>query len=784
MPTSERIRSVNPVEVLVRLLLICALALAAAGGLTAAARADGDPGSDVLVYQPLFLASDSGISVNEQVRLGNLIQQADRDGFPVRVAIIAKPDDLGSVTALWRQPRAYARFLGIELSLAYKGRLLVVMPNGIGFNWPGHSSTSGYAILSRIKRTSSGAGLATAAEQAITALAAAQGVQLTLPRATSAGASHSRPQASQSAGTVRSASTSTRALAFIALALLAAAIVAARLLYGRHRQAISATRRRLAGLALQHRRASLSLTLTGLGAVVAAVLFAASPFQQAAPASGLGLSSNPFLDPGTSLNRPAHDFTLVNQFGRSVSLRSFRGKVVILGFNDSECTTMCPLTTTAMLDAKAMLGSAGSHVQLVGVNANPRATSIEDVLSYSEVHGMVHAWDFLTGSLPQLRAVWHDYSIGVEINHNLVDHDPAIFVISPQGRIARLFLTQQSYAAVAQLAQLLAGEASSLLPGHPQIHSHLTYTHIPGINPTQRTAIPRVGGGHLRLGPGRPRLVLFFATWDRQILGLSGGLEGLKRYQSLALREGLPQLTAVDEGSVEPRGALSSFMKTLPSRLNYPLGIDATGRLADGYEVDGQPWLMEVNSSGNIAFYYSVAALGWPTTAKLAHLARVGLERAPASTGAAALAGSPAALASLHRQASRLIGGYANLVKRIRSLRGYPIVLNVWASWCIPCRAEFSLFANASERFGRRVAFLGANTEDAAGDARAFLHQHPVSYPSYSVSTTGQLSQFAFIESLPTTIFINEKGRVVNVHVGQYDSQSVLDSDIESYASG
>jgi len=776
-----RITEHNPVQLLVRLLLVCALALGAAGALATTARADGDPGSDVLVYQSLFLASDSGISLAEQARLGNLLDQANKAGFPVRVAIIAKPDDLGSVTALWRKPRTYARFLGIELSLAYKGRLLVVMPNGIGFNWPGHPATASYGILSRVRQTSGTAGLATAAEHSITALAAAQGVHLASPSTTATISSQTRSQNSQPAGTVRSASTSTRALAFIALALLAAAIVGARVLYGRHRLAVTATTKRLASRVLANRRVSLSVTLTGAVAVLVAAFFAASPFQQAAPASGL--STNPVLDPGTALARPANNFTLVNQFGQSVSLHSFRGKVVILGFNDSECTTMCPLTTTAMLDAKAMLGAAGSDVQLVGVDANPKATSIEDVMSYSEVHGMVHAWDFLTGSLPQLKSVWHDYSIGVEISHNLVDHDPAIFVISPQGQIAKLYLTQQSYAAVGQLAQLLAGEASSLLPGHPQVHSHLTYSHITGINPAERTSIPLAAGGKLKLGPGHARIVLFFATWDRQILGLSGGLEGLKHYQSLALREGLPPLTAVDEGSVEPPGALTSFIKTLPSGLNYPVGVDTTGRLADGYEVDGQPWLMELNSSGNIAFYYSVAALGWPTTAKLAHLARVGLQRVPATTGAAALTGSPPKLAALHHQASQLIGDYAGLAKRIRSLRGYPIVLNVWASWCIPCRAEFNLFADASERYGRSVAFLGANTSDSSGDARAFLHQHPISYPSYSVSNTGQLSPLAFVESLPTTIFINKNGKVVNVHIGQYDTQGVLDSDIESYTS-
>src|SRR6185312_4162247 len=115
-----------------------------------AARADGDPGSDVLVYQPLFLGADSGVSISQQSQLGGLLRSAARAGFPVRVAIISSRSDLGAVTGLWRQPRNYARFLGLELSLAYKGRLLVVMPNGIGFNWPGHSSADSYRSLAKV----------------------------------------------------------------------------------------------------------------------------------------------------------------------------------------------------------------------------------------------------------------------------------------------------------------------------------------------------------------------------------------------------------------------------------------------------------------------------------------------------------------------------------------------------------------------------------------------------------------------------------------------------------
>ena len=123
------------------------------------------------------------------------------------------------------------------------------------------------------------------------------------------------------------------------------------------------------------------------------------------------LATNPYLDPGTSLSGQAPDFTLSDQFGRRASLHDFRGKVVMLAFNDSECTTMCPLTTTAMLDAKAMLGKAGSRVQLLGVDANPAAISLEDVWSYSELHGMLHSWRYLTGTLPQLKQVWRKYAV-------------------------------------------------------------------------------------------------------------------------------------------------------------------------------------------------------------------------------------------------------------------------------------------------------------------------------------------------------------------------------------
>ena len=127
---------------------------------------------------------------------------------------------------------------------------------------------------------------------------------------------------------------------------------------------------------------------------------------QANPTSSAA-EMNPNLDLGTPLGgKAAPDIKLVNQFGQPMSLSQFRGKVVMLAFEDSECTTVCPLTTQSMLQAKQMLGAAGSQVQLLGVDANPDATSVSDVLSYSRAHGLVNQWDFLTGPANQLKSTW------------------------------------------------------------------------------------------------------------------------------------------------------------------------------------------------------------------------------------------------------------------------------------------------------------------------------------------------------------------------------------------
>ncbi|MFZ1996693.1 MAG: hypothetical protein WAU75_21445, partial [Solirubrobacteraceae bacterium] len=112
------------------------LALAVAAAAPARALADGDPASDVLASQPLFLPADGGIPPARATQLSELVTAARRAGVPIRVAVIATQADLGSVTELWRQPQSYARFLGQELAEVYRGTVVVVMPAGTGVYRP------------------------------------------------------------------------------------------------------------------------------------------------------------------------------------------------------------------------------------------------------------------------------------------------------------------------------------------------------------------------------------------------------------------------------------------------------------------------------------------------------------------------------------------------------------------------------------------------------------------------------------------------------------------------
>ena len=156
-------------------LLVALMALLA----VPAAHADGDPASDYLIGQKVFFPYDLKIAPATQQQLVALVDEANRKGLTIRVAMIWSSYDLGSITGLWRKPQTYARFLGEELRYIYRDRLLIVMPNGFGFNWRGHPVTKESAVLSKIKIEPGATGFVDATRTAVERLAAASGVKLT-----------------------------------------------------------------------------------------------------------------------------------------------------------------------------------------------------------------------------------------------------------------------------------------------------------------------------------------------------------------------------------------------------------------------------------------------------------------------------------------------------------------------------------------------------------------------------------------------------------------------------
>lgn len=139
------------------------------------AAADGDPASDVLATQDVFLPADADASAAQQRVLAGTLVAAAHAGYPVRLAVIASASDLGSITALWRQPQNYAEFLGQELSLTARGPVVVVMPNGFGLYQPGATPAADVAQLARTPAPPRSSGLTSVATAAVQNLARAAG---------------------------------------------------------------------------------------------------------------------------------------------------------------------------------------------------------------------------------------------------------------------------------------------------------------------------------------------------------------------------------------------------------------------------------------------------------------------------------------------------------------------------------------------------------------------------------------------------------------------------------
>jgi hypothetical protein len=112
---------------------------------------------------------------------------------------------------------------------------------------------------------------------------------------------------------------------------------------------------------------------------------------------------------------------------------------------------------------------------------------------------------------------------------------------------------------------------------------------------------------------------MFFATWLSEVSDLKSELISANAYAAAARRDGLPQLTAVDETVVEPSAqTVRSYLQKLGTSLSYPVALDTTGRVADGYGVQDQPWFTLVSASGQVLWSHD----GWLSPSALESAAR------------------------------------------------------------------------------------------------------------------------------------------------------------------
>ena len=146
------------------------------------------------------------------------------------------------------------------------------------------------------------------------------------------------------------------------------------------------------------------------------------------------------------------------------------------------------------------------------------------------------------------------------------------------------------------------------------------------------------------------------------------------------------------------------------------------------------------------------------------------------------LQGAPAPLAELHTQASTLIGGGKDAFEaRLASLKGHPVVINKWASWCAPCQAEFGVFESVGTERGKEIAFLGVNGTDKDPRAKRFLAKRWLPFPSYTDPHEDIAQAIEAPKNYPITVFVDKNGKTAYIHSGPYKSDKQLEDDIDKY---
>ncbi|MGD9736007.1 MAG: TlpA family protein disulfide reductase [Solirubrobacterales bacterium] len=155
---------------------------------------------------------------------------------------------------------------------------------------------------------------------------------------------------------------------------------------------------------------------------------------------------------------------------------------------------------------------------------------------------------------------------------------------------------------------------------------------------------------------------------------------------------------------------------------------------------------------------------------------------AAAAAPASSTRSVPRQIAANAKQANQIVDG--SIEDKLAELKGVPVVVNQWASWCPNCKQEFPYFQQVARTYGHRVAFVGLDSQDNRSDAEAFLRSFPVTYPSIYDASAGEARSLGAGQGWPTTIYYDRTGRKTYVREGGYTTLASLQADIRRYALG
>lgn len=357
----------------------------------------------------------------------------------------------------------------------------------------------------------------------------------------------------------------------------------------------------------------------GLGIVLAAALAAVLLSVHHGSGNGV-ITSKPVSLPGVSPatadlialstvsnSTPAPDFHLTDQSGQPVSLSQFRGKSVVLSFNDDRCTDVCTLLAEDIVRADQYLGAAGrSHVVFLSVNVNPYFPQPEYVKQWTDDNALGHVgnWYFGTGPVATLQSIWKAYGIyvGTDPKTQSVSHGAVMEYIGPDGRMKASGDFGQNAVDVSPYSHGMAQTAVDLLPS-----SERTPVGGPQASPG--------GGPGAGLGQQAPGFDLPVLTASGTTLSLAGQRghpvvlnfwasscvdcrAELKAFAQVAAEDTRISFIGVDVADPSRASAVSLAHA---AGVTYPVVVDSAGQIASKYKVTGLPTTVYIDSTGKIS---------------------------------------------------------------------------------------------------------------------------------------------------------------------------------------